>query len=194
LSDFFLKRFITAVTFDKAPYLIRHKWKKLCTSSAYMLAFEELYNRYAPQIFRVCLGYTNDTDQAKDLVQDTFIAVWKNLSGFRNQSQISTWIFRIATNNCLRAVAVAKRMPAGELPFDLAEKLEESPEEKLSFLYKCIAELEETERVIISLELEGLPQAEIAAIVGLSSGNVRVKIHRIKEKIAQKFKANGQLK
>jgi RNA polymerase sigma-70 factor (ECF subfamily) len=159
-----------------------------------MTNFEEIYNLYAPQIFRVCLGYTNDAEQAKDLVQETFIAVWKNLSGFRQESQISTWIFRIATNNCLRAVEVAKRMPAAEMPFDLAEKLEESPEEKLSFLYKCIAELEETERVIISLELEGLPQAEIAAIVGLSNGNVRVKIYRIKEKLAQKFKANGQFK
>lgn len=159
-----------------------------------MTDFEDLYNRYAPQIFRVCLGYTNDADQAKDLVQDTFIAVWKNLSGFRNQSHISTWIFRIATNNCLRAVAIAKRMPVAELPFNLAETAEESPEEKLRFLYKCIAELDEIERVIISLELEGLPQAEIAAIVGLSNGNVRVKVYRIKEKLAQKFKADGQFR
>ena len=159
-----------------------------------MTTFEEIYNRYAPQIFRVCLGYTNDVDQAQDLVQETFISVWKNLPGFRNQSQISTWIFRIATNHCLRALEVAKRMPAAELPFDLAETKEESQEEKLSFLYRCIAELEETDRIIISLELEGLPQAEIASIVGLNSGNVRVKIHRIKEKLSQKFKAHGQFR
>jgi RNA polymerase sigma-70 factor (ECF subfamily) len=142
----------------------------------------------------VCLGYTNDPDQAKDLVQETFIAVWKNLPGFRYQSQLSTWIFRIATNHCLRAIEVAKRMPAVELPFDLAESTEESPEEKLSLLYRCIAELEETDRIIISLELEGLPQAEIAAVVGLNKGNVRVKIHRIKEKLAQKFEAYGQFR
>jgi len=159
-----------------------------------MTDFEELYNRYAPQIFRVCLGYTNDADQAKDLVQETFISAWKNLDGFRNQSQLSTWIFRIDTNHCLRALEVAKRMPAADLPFDLAESLDESPEEKLSFLYRCIAELEETERIIISLELEGLPQAQIAEVVGLSSGNVRVKLHRIKEKLAQKFKAHGQFR
>jgi RNA polymerase sigma-70 factor (ECF subfamily) len=159
-----------------------------------MTDFEDLYNRYAPQIFRVCLGYTNDADQAKDLVQETFISVWKNLDGFRNQSQVSTWIFRIATNHCLRALEVAKRMPAAELPFELAETVEESPEEKLSFLYRCIAELEETERIIISLELEGLPQAQIAEVVGLSSGNVRVKVHRIKDKLTQKFKAYGQFR
>ncbi|MBS7566424.1 sigma-70 family RNA polymerase sigma factor [Mucilaginibacter sp. Bleaf8] len=157
-----------------------------------MTDFDEIYNRYAPQIYRVCMGYTNDADQAKDLVQETFISVWKNLSTFRNQSHISTWIFRIATNNCLRAIEVAKRMPAGELPINLAEVKEESPEEKLGFLYRCIAELEETDRIIISLVLEDLPQAEIAAIVGLSNVNVRVKVHRIKEKLAQKFKAYGQ--
>jgi RNA polymerase sigma-70 factor (ECF subfamily) len=156
--------------------------------------FEEIYQAYAPQLFRVCLGYTNDAEQAKDLVQETFISAWKNLAGFRNQAQLGTWLFRIATNHCLRALEVAKRMPAAELPFDLTEVHEESPEEKLSLLYRCIAELEETDRIIIALELEGLPQAEIADIVGLSNGNVRVKLHRIKEKLIQKFKAYGQFR
>lgn len=159
-----------------------------------MADFDLIYKTYAPQIFRVCLGYTNDADHAKDLVQETFISVWKNLSDFKNQAHISTWIFRIATNKCLRALEVAKRMPAGEMPFNLTEVHEESPEEKLSFLYRCIAELDEADRIIISLELEGLPQADIAEIVGLSKVNVRVKIHRIKEKLALKFKAHGQFR
>lgn len=159
-----------------------------------MTNFEEIYNQYSPQVFRVCLGYTNDADQAKDLVQETFISVWKNLDGFRNEAQLSTWIFRIATNHCLRAVEVAKRMPAAELPYEMAETVEESTEEKLALLYRCIAELEETDRIIISLELEGLPQAQIAEVVGLSSGNIRVKVHRIKEKLAHKFKAYGQFR
>jgi RNA polymerase sigma-70 factor (ECF subfamily) len=159
-----------------------------------MITFEELYSRYSPQIFRVCLGYTNDEYQAQDLVQETFIAVWNGLSGFRNEAQIGTWIFRIATNHCLRAVAKAKRMPVAELPFNLAAPVEESVEERVSILYRCIAELDETERIIISLELEGLPQAEIASIVGLTSGNVRVKVHRIKDKLATKLKAYEQFR
>jgi len=155
--------------------------------------FEEIYSLYSPQIFRVCMGYINDREQAKDLTQETFISVWKNLSTFRNQSKISTWIFRIATNNCLRALERAKRVMITELPFHLPdEPHEETQEEKLTFLYNCIAELEETERIIISLVLEDLPQAEIAAIVGLTTVNTRVKIHRIKEKLAIKFKYHGQ--
>jgi len=159
-----------------------------------MTSFEEIYAKHSPQIFRVCMGYFNDPDQAKDITQETFISVWKNLDTFRNESHISTWIFRIATNNCLRALERSKRVTTTELPINLPVPHEETQEEKLAFLYKCIAELEETERIIISLVLEDLPQAEIAEIVGLSAGNVRVKIHRIKEKLAVKFKANGQFR
>lgn len=138
------------------------------------------------------MGYVNDHDQAKDLTQETFIAVWRNLSSFRNESKISTWIFRIATNNCLRAIEKNKRVTKVDLPFDLPAMHEETQEEKLTFLYNCIAELEEVDRIIISLVLEDVPQAEIASIVGLSTGNIRVKIHRIKEKLAIKFRDHGQ--
>jgi RNA polymerase sigma-70 factor (ECF subfamily) len=154
--------------------------------------FEEIYSLYSPQIFRVCMGYVNDADQAKDLTQETFISVWKNLSSFRNESKISTWIFRIATNNCLRAVEKNKRVTKVELPYNLPAIHDETQEEKLAFLYKAIAGLQEMERIIIGLVLEDLPQAEIASIVGLSEGNTRVKIHRIKEKLAIKFKNYGQ--
>jgi len=154
--------------------------------------FEEIYSKYSPQIFRVCMGYINDYEQARDLTQETFISVWRNLSSFKNKSKISTWIFRIATNNCLRAIEKSKKGTKTELPYNLPEVHEETQEEKLTFLYNCIAELEETDRIIISLVLEDLPQAEIAAIVGLSNVNIRVKVHRIKEKLAAKFKKHGQ--
>jgi len=138
------------------------------------------------------MGYLNDAEQAKDLTQETFISVWKNLGSFRHESKISTWIYRIATNNCLRAIEVGKRMIKTELPLNLPDLPEDSPEEKLRFLYRAISQLEETERIIISLLLEDLPQGEIADIVGLNPGTVRVRIHRIKEKLATKFREHGQ--
>jgi RNA polymerase sigma-70 factor, ECF subfamily len=69
---------------------------------------------------------------------------------------------------------------------------QETKQEKVDFLYSCIAQLEETERIIISLVLEDLPQAEIAAVLGISHANVRVKVHRIKEKLSNKFKQHEQ--
>jgi len=138
------------------------------------------------------MGYVNDVEQARDLTQETFIAVWQNLPAFQNRSKLSTWIFRIATNNCLRAIEKSNRIKTTDLLPSLPAIHEETQEEKLSFLYNCIAGLEETERIIISLVLEDLPQAEIASILGMSNINTRVKIHRIKEKLSKKFKEHGQ--
>jgi len=69
----------------------------------------------------------------------------------------------------------------------MAEEVSIDKEPEVQFLYQCISELPEIERIIISLELENLKQKEIAKIVGLSESNVRVKIHRIKGKLTKKF-------
>jgi RNA polymerase sigma-70 factor (ECF subfamily) len=149
--------------------------------------FEEIYKTYWQKIFRLCMGYVNDHDWAKDIAQETFITVWKKLPEFRNESSVGTWVFRIASNQCLRQIEKQKRMPRTNLPIDLEETISVNSEPKFDFLYQCIAELPEIDRLIISLELEDIKQAEIASIVGISDANVRVKIHRIKEKLTQKF-------
>jgi RNA polymerase sigma-70 factor (ECF subfamily) len=154
--------------------------------------FETVYKTYWQKVFRLCMGYVNDTDAAKDLAQETFIKVWKQLPKFRNESSIGTWIFRIASNTCLRQIQKDNKMPKSELPLEIKDEiLETNIEKDIPFLYQCISGLQEVERIIISLELEDMNQKEIAEIVGLSEGNVRVKIHRIKEKLTQKFKKNG---
>jgi RNA polymerase sigma-70 factor (ECF subfamily) len=156
------------------------------------MKFEEIYQAHWQKVFRLCMGYVNDTDWAKDIAQETFITVWQQLPKFRNESNIGTWIFRIASNHCLRQIEKNKRMPKTDLPLQLEEKTESSNENKINFLYKCISELNEIDRIIISLELEDVNQSGIAEIVGISEANVRVKIHRIKEKLAQKFKQHEQ--
>jgi RNA polymerase sigma-70 factor (ECF subfamily) len=151
--------------------------------------FETIYKTYWQKVFRLCMGYANDTDAAKDLAQETFIKVWKQLPKFRNESSIGTWIFRIASNTCLRQIQKDNKMPKSELPIEIKDEiLDTNIEKDIQFLYHCISELQEVERIIISLELEDMNQKEIAEIVGLSEGNVRVKIHRIKEKLTLKFK------
>lgn len=156
------------------------------------MEFEQLYKSYWQKVFRLCMGYVNDYDIAQDMAQETFIIVWQKLHTFRNEASIGTWIFRIASNNCLRQIDKEKRFPKSELPIHITEERDYSLEPQILFLYKCVAELPEIDRIIISLELEDLKQAEIANIVGLSEANTRVKIHRIKEKLTQKFKENGQ--
>ena len=156
------------------------------------LNFEDIYHDYWNKIFRLCMGYVNDDDWAKDLCQETFVAVFQQLPKFRQESAVGTWIYRIATNICLRQINIEKRMPKSELPYqikDNSEKENKLEQDKMTdFLYQCISELPELERIIISLELEEMKQSEIAEVVGISPANVRVKIHRIKEKLTEKFK------
>lgn len=159
-----------------------------------MMNFDEIYRQYAERVYRICRGYTNDHEQAKDLVQETFIAVWKNLSRFEGRADMGTWIFRIATNNCLRAIEKERRMPRAELPVVLTESMPETNAEKLQLLYAAIATLPELDRLIIALTLESIPQVQIAEIVGLTHLSVRLRVHRIKEKLTHKMKSDGRNK
>jgi RNA polymerase sigma-70 factor (ECF subfamily) len=156
------------------------------------MSFEEIYDAYYSKIFRLCMGYMNDDAWAQDVTQETFITVWQKLAQFRNESAIGTWIFRIASNHCLRQLEKQNRMPRAEMPVQLEDKPPPDTESQVRLLYKCIAELPEIDRIIISLELEDIKQAEIASIVGLSETNIRVKVYRIKEKLSQKFKKYEQ--
>jgi RNA polymerase sigma-70 factor (ECF subfamily) len=155
------------------------------------MSFEEIYHDYYQRIFRVCMGYVNDHDWAQDLTQETLIAVWQKLSQFRNEAAVGTWIFRIASNNCLRQIERTKRMPRTEMPFQLEDRQEPALEGQVGLLYKYISGLPELDRIIISLELEDVKQAEIATIVGLTESHLRVRIHRIKDKLYKKFKSDG---
>lgn len=135
------------------------------------------------------MGYVNDVAQAQDLTQETFVAVWQHLDKFRDESAIGTWIFRIATNLCLRTVARDKRMLPASMPENLPVAEDVPDDGRVKLLHKAIAELEGLDRILISLVLEGLPQPEIAEISGLTEVNVRVRTHRIREKLATKIKA-----
>lgn len=155
------------------------------------MEFDTIYKVYWQRIFRLCMGYVNDYQLAQDLAQETFIIVWQQLPKFRNEANISTWIFRIASNNCLRQIAKEKRYLKVEIPLNLREQELVSLELQIQLLYQFISEFQEIDRIIISLHLEKIKQSEIASIVGLSETNIRVRIHRIKEKLTLKFKTYG---
>lgn len=116
--------------------------------------------------------------------------VWQNLEKFRNQALISTWIYRIAVNTCLSYLRVEKRMAKDELTDNIIENKTEELSEKndhVAMLYICISKLEENERMIITMVLDEVPYPEIAQISGISDGNLRVKIHRIKQKLTELY-------
>lgn len=160
------------------------------------LIFKDLFEGNAKKIYNLCYGYTGDEDTANDLVQETFIKVWQNLDKFRNESQLSTWIYRIAVNTCLSHLRTIKRRPMSELNDQIIENYTEEPSEKqehVALLYRSIAQLEENERIIITMVLDEIPYPEIAEIAGVSEGNLRVKIHRIKHKLTEIYNRNERI-
>ncbi len=152
------------------------------------LQFRELFKSNSKRIFHLCYGYTGDESAANDLMQETFLKVWQNLDKFRNQALISTWIYRIAVNTCLSWLRTEKRQQKEELSDKIIETEREvvsEKQEQIALLYKCISQLDENERIIITMVLDEMPYEEIAEIAGISEGNLRVKIHRIKHKLTE---------
>jgi RNA polymerase sigma-70 factor, ECF subfamily len=155
--------------------------------------FDEIYRMYSPKIFRVCLGYFNDDDMARDMTQETFVSVWENIQKFEERSEISTWIYRIATNKCLRQIQKDKSHLKTDFPENIKqEEYNFEKDERLSLLQQYISELPEMERIMIALSLNGLSQEEIAEITGTSHANCRVKLHRIKKKLMKKIEEDGR--
>lgn len=152
--------------------------------------YKELYAAHYPKVMRLCLGYVaGDQDVAKDLTQEIFIKIWENLENFRSESSISTWIYRISVNTCLSKLRTGKKISRTIAIADVPEIIEEHSgadrENQLVQLYECIQKLSETNRAIILLVLEGLPQNEISEIIGMKHDAIRTRIHRIKSQLTK---------
>lgn len=147
---------------------------------------------YYDKVYRLCLGYVNGEESlAKDLSQDVFIKVWEHLDTFQHKSSIGTWIYRITVNVCLLFIRKDKkktRLTFTQIDADVEE--ETNDQSRFQQMYACIYKLKQTERIVILLVLEGLPQKEIADVTGHSHENIRVMVHRIKEKLT-KCVSNG---
>ena len=160
------------------------------------ILFKEIFNNNSKKIFHLCYGYTGSADSANDLMQETFLKVWQNLDNFRSKSLISTWIYRIAINTCLTYLRYEKRQARDELSENIIENRAEEYSEKndqVALLYKSIARLDENDRLIITMVLDEIPYPDIAEISGISEGNLRVKIHRIKQKLTKLYNQNARV-
>jgi len=147
--------------------------------------FHQIYTANYPKVISLCLGYVKGNEfLAKDLAQEVFVKVWQNLPHFRQQSKISTWIYRITVNTCLQELRKKKYL---DLTMDIAQETTSNTieiEDQFQQMYKCINSLSPENRSIILLELEEVPQTEIAEIIGISHAAIRTRIHRIKEQLS----------
>lgn len=143
-------------------------------------------------IFKISKAYCRDNEDQKDLYQDIVYQIWKSITSFRNESRISTWIYRIALNTSIAHLNGYKKKGNNvQLDFSLlniADERDHLMEERINILYSHIKKLNVVEKAIILLSLEGKTYEEISAITGFTPSNVGTRLSRIKEKLRTQVK------
>jgi RNA polymerase sigma-70 factor (ECF subfamily) len=146
-------------------------------------------------IIKVARMYADNPDDQSDLIQEISLQLWKSFDGFKGDSKFSTWLYRVALNTAITFLKKEKRrVDKGSLILGVEPQLEGSETDKNSQLfhfYKAVQELNQIEKALIFLFIEGLAHKDIALNLGLSEVNTRVKLNRTKQKLQEIIKKQG---
>jgi RNA polymerase sigma factor (sigma-70 family) len=156
-------------------------------------AFSALVRKYQQRVYWHIRKMVIDHDDADDLTQETFIKVWKHLPDFKEQARLFTWIYRIATNECLTFLKKKRTrffMPIVDVEAQLSDKLVEQTGVLLDGeaielkLQKALLTLPEKQRLVFNMKYyDELKYEEISEIVGTSVGGLKASYHLAVKKI-----------
>ncbi len=176
-----------------------------------MTVFSTLVKRYQNRVFMIAYRLLNNSEEAEEVVQDTFVKVHQNFDKFRTENIFASWIFRIAHNHCMdilrqrqrkRSTVVVSFDPQSTVAEEegdrilnqpLSQVADEQPNpsqsldmsEQTNMVERSLNELPEAQKTVLILhDLQGFSYSEIAEIVGANIGTVRSRLHygRIKLK------------
>ncbi|UYZ65166.1 RNA polymerase sigma factor [Hymenobacter weizhouensis] len=159
--------------------------------------FTAVVKEYQPLLRRVCRLYCSDPDDRQDLFQEVVLQLWRAWPRYQPQAgaKLSTWLYRIALNVAISGLRQRTRRPRssrlgadeGNAAHHLAQPDEPAtyePEE-MAALYRAINRLSDVDKAFVLLYLEERTYEEMADILGITQNNVRVKMHRIQDKLRQ---------
>jgi len=168
-------------------------------------AFDGIVLRYQDRVFRTCLRFLADYDEAADCAQDIFVRVYGSIGGFRKESTFSTWLYRVAVNTCKnRASSVQFRRRRRMVSLDSARDPDGTqPEVKngrwsphLAYerkaekeaIGRAIRGLPEDQRALVILrDIENLSYDEIARVTGHAEGTVKSKLFRARKRLKEEL-------
>ena len=169
--------------------------------------FQDLVKRYEAKLYNFSLRMCRDPSDAEDMIQDTFLNVFRYLKNFRYETKFKNWLYKVAASTCFKKRRKSKFAPDKELsleeflPNDEAEKPDHVPqwalmpldkllnEELAGVINKAIITLPKKYRMIILLrDIEGFSTTETAQILNLSPSNVKVRLHRARLYLREKLK------
>jgi RNA polymerase sigma-70 factor (ECF subfamily) len=170
------------------------------TSKERTIAFDGIMRLHRRAIYSHIRKMVIDADDTDDLLQETFVKVWKNTDKFKNESKLYTWIYRIATNETLRFLENKKKkqgLPMNETSEQLMQNLESdeqfSGDEVQLILQKAILTLPDKQRLVFNMKyFDELKYDEISEIVDTSVGALKASYHLATKKIEAYLKENYQ--
>lgn len=163
-------------------------------------AFRWVVQTHQRMIFSLALKMLCDEEEAKDMVQETFIRVWQSIKGFDTQKTFSTWVYTIASRLCIDRLKRARKvvaLPEDELVLrrfasDGDEQLSLENKEWVSIVRTLAENLSDKQRLVFTLcQLEGLPSAEVEQITGLDARQVKSNLYVARQTIRKRLNDLG---
>ena len=149
------------------------------------LKFEQLVKAHKGTIYSVCYMFSKDPEEVNDLFQESLINIWRGLENFKGQSRMKTWLWRVTLNTCISSDR-KKKIDTAPLTMDINLFEDRDAETRqVNMLKQRIGKLRPFDRAIVLLWLESMSYDEIAAIVGITTQQVSVRLFRIKEQLKQ---------
>ena len=153
--------------------------------------FDQWLGQHKALIFKVVRAYASAAMDRDDLFQEIAIQIWHSVPSFRNESAVTTWLYRISLNTALKLISKERKRNRSE-PLDATRHILQDNkiqiDERLTWLYEEIHKLDEIDRSIALLLLDSYSYKEMASILGITESNVGVKINRIKKHLISKSK------
>lgn len=161
-------------------------------------SFEAIVRAHQDRVYSFCARMLSDREDALDAAQEVFLSAWRNLSGFRGDAALSTWLLRIAANACLNRIRRRKSLSEREAPWpepsgeagegimfqpaggdaDRPDRLAEASEMR-EILTEALSHLDQGSRWMVLLsDVEGFSYEEIAALAEVPVGTVKSRLHR----------------
>lgn len=156
-------------------------------------AFAFLVSQYSPRLYHVIRRIVLFHEDADDVLQETFYKIWKNISKFRGQSRLGTWMHSIATNEALshlRSEKYSRKIPLETSEYDLKEQLLGDDffdgDAAEAALFAAIASLPEQQKLVFQYRyFDEMSYNEIAEITGTSIGGLKANYHHAQKKLKQ---------
>ena len=152
--------------------------------------FESWLGQHKGLVFKVVRAYASGTIEQDDLFQEITIQIWRSVPSFRQESAVTTWIYRISLNTAIKWIRKVGKHSTESLDHvqQVLQVTDLQMDERLDWLYHEIHKLDEIDRSVTLLMLDSFSYKEIAGILGISESNVGVKINRIKKQLIAKSK------